>query len=198
MKKAMSKTSTTEVHSGTYVLTEFCKASADTFRVFQELVSTFVDAAFLKSNDIISHSIHLSVMSTKRTSLPVRDLVVKSLAQSSKQRWTRLLYSRRKSFIYHSCQYRNLQVQPSNWPACAQSLPQFGLVQPGWNARNPSLYSWRSCRSGNVSQFFESWGWLLFSPIASECEYCKIQSRDGSISILKNQLARYGISALWE
>lgn len=113
-EKSYEKTSTTEVHSGTYVLTEFCKASADTFRVFQELVSTFVDAAFLKSNDIISHSIHLSVMSTKRTSLPVRDLVVKSLAQSSKQRWTRLLYSRRKSFIYHSCQYRNLQVQPSN------------------------------------------------------------------------------------
>lgn len=47
-EKSYEKTSTTEVHSGTYVLTEFCKASADTFRVFQELVSTFVDAAFLK------------------------------------------------------------------------------------------------------------------------------------------------------
>lgn len=78
----------------TYILTEFGETSTNSFRVLQELVSTLVNTTLLQEQ------LHVSLFPQKNplwvhklilASLPVKDLVVKSLAQSSKQRWTKLL-----------------------------------------------------------------------------------------------------------
>jgi hypothetical protein len=67
------------------LLTKFGKAGTDTFRVLQKLIGTLVHAGFLlKDQPPLVLLINPALVAL--TSLPVMDLVVKSLAQSSKQR----------------------------------------------------------------------------------------------------------------
>jgi hypothetical protein len=58
--------------------------------MLQKLISTLVHAGFL-SEDQRPLVLLIIPAPFVLTSLPVMDLVVKSLAQSSKQRWTKLL-----------------------------------------------------------------------------------------------------------